>query len=199
VSLNYTRGDQGRSETIDVSPELSLKVSTRFTTSLSAGYNHNRNDLQYFGTFTDGSGGAHYTFAHLAQRTLTLTWRLGYTFSPNTSLQIYASPFISKGTYSDVREVADARSDEYAARYRPYGDPAVADDPGGFNFQQFRSNVVFRWEYQPGSTLFLVWSQGREGEAPVEGGRSFRGDLGELFGQRANDTFLVKVSYWLTR
>jgi hypothetical protein len=58
--------------------------------------------------------------------------------------------------------------------------------------------VVFRWEYRPGSTLFLVWSQGREGSADLEGNRSFRGDLGDLFARRANDTFLVKVSYWIT-
>ena len=100
LSANYTRGDQGRSETIDLSPELDLKVSSRFTTSLSAEYNHNRNDMQYFGTFTDAAGAQHYTFAHLDQKTLSLTWRLGYTFTPTTSLQVYASPFVSKGTYS---------------------------------------------------------------------------------------------------
>ena len=73
-------------------------------------------------------------------------------------------------------------------------------DPGGFNFQQFRSNVVFRWEYRPGSTLFVVWSQGREGGSDVtEGHDSFRGDMANLFDQRANDTFLVKVSYWFAR
>jgi hypothetical protein len=198
LSANYFRGDGGRSEEIEVEPELELKVSTRFTTSLSATFNRNRNDQQYFDTFTDLSGGQHYTFAHLEQKTVTLTWRLGYTFTPTTSLQIYASPFISKGTYSNVREIADARASDYSARYRPYGDPAVAGNPGGFNFQEFRSNVVFRWEYRPGSTLFLVWSQGREAESDVEGTQSFRGDLSDLFSQRANNTFLVKVSYWLT-
>jgi hypothetical protein len=198
VSANYTGGDGGRSETIDVAPQLDLKVASRFTTSLKVEYNHNRNDLQYFGTFTETGGGQHYTFAHLDQKTLTLTWRLGYTFTPTTSLQVYASPFISKGTYTDVRETAQARASAYSARYRPYTDPAVADQPTGFNFQQFRSNVVFRWEYRAGSTLFLVWSQGREGSSPVEGAQSFRNDLGDLFGRRANDTFLIKVSYWLT-
>jgi hypothetical protein len=198
LSANYTRGDRGRSETIDITPELDLKVANRFTTSLAAEYSHNRNDIQFFGSFTDPSGGAHYTFAHLEQKTLSFTWRLGYTFTPTTSLQIYASPFVSKGTYSDVREVADARATAYDDRYQPYGDPAVAGDPGGFNFQQFRSNVVFRWEYRPGSTLFLVWSQGREGSATVQGDQSFRRDLSELFGRRANDTFLIKLSYWLT-
>jgi hypothetical protein len=199
LSGNYLRGDQGRSETISLEPELSLKVSTRFTTSLSAKYEHNRNDIQYFGTFTDAAGSPHYTFAHLRQKTLSLTWRLGYTFTPNTSLQVYGSPFVSKGTYSNVREVAQARAAAYDARYQPYADPAVAADPGGFNVQEFRSNVVFRWEYRPGSTLFLVWSQGREGSADREGTRSFGGDFGDLFGRRANDTFLVKVSYWLAR
>ena len=198
LAANYFRGDGGRSEEIEVEPELELKVSTRFTTSLSATFNRNRNDQQYFDTFTDLSGGQHYTFAHLEQKTVTLTWRLGYTFTPTTSLQVYASPFISKGTYSDVREIADARAEDYSARYRPYSDPAVAGNPGGFNFQEFRSNVVFRWEYRPGSTLFLVWSQGREAESDVEGTQSFRGDLSDLFSQRANNTFLVKVSYWLT-
>jgi hypothetical protein len=199
LSGNYSRGDRGHSETVSLSPELDLKVSTRFTTSLAASYEHNRNDTQYFGTFTDPAGAPHYTFAHLLQKTLSLTWRLGYTFTPNASLQVYASPFVSKGTYTDIREVAQARAALYAARYQPYADPALAGDPGGFNVQEFRSNVVFRWEYRPGSTLFLVWSQGRQGSAGVEGTRSFGGDLGDLFGRRANDTFLVKVSYWSAR
>ena len=198
VSANYTRGDQGRSETIDVSPEVAFKLASRFTTSLGAEYNHNRNDIQYYGTFTDASGAAHFAFAHLDQKTYSLTWRLGYTFTPTMSLQVYASPFVSKGSYTDVREIAEARADDYDARYRPFDVPDGEDAPTGFNFQQFRSNVVFRWEYRPGSTLFLVWSQGREGSAPVEGGGSFGRDLGDLFGRRADDTFLVKVSYWLT-
>jgi Domain of unknown function (DUF5916)/Carbohydrate family 9 binding domain-like len=197
--MNYWRGDKGRSESINLSPELDLKVSSRFTTSLSPSYSHNRNDTQYFGTFADADGGQHYTFAHLEQKTLSLTWRLGYTFTPTASLQIYASPFISKGTYSNVREVASPRATAYDDRYQPYADPAVSDNPGGFNFQQFRSNVVFRWEYRPGSTLFLVWSQGRENSLDAEGTKSFGGDFGDLFHQRANDTFLVKVSYWLAR
>jgi hypothetical protein len=196
--VNYWRGDRGRSETLSLEPMLELKVSSRFTTSLSAEYERNRNDTQYFGTFTD-SGVSHYTFAHLEQKTLSITWRLGYTFTPTTSLQLYASPFVSKGTYSDVRELADARAHSYDARYQPYTDPAVAGDPGGFNVQEFRSNVVFRWEYRSGSTLFLVWSQGREGASDAEGTESFRGDLADLFGRRANDTFLVKVSYWFAK
>ena len=196
---NFFRGDGGRSTSISLMPELDLKVSTRFTTSLSANYTRNRSDVQYFGTFTDSTAKQHYTFAHLEQKTLGLTWRLGYTFTPEMSLQVYASPFISKGTYSNVRELDEPRALAYADRYQPYADTAVANDPGGFNFQQFRSNVVFRWEYRAGSTLFLVWSQGRDASTTFEGNQSFGGDIGNLFGQRSNDIFLIKFSYWLAR
>ncbi|HEX3276157.1 MAG TPA: DUF5916 domain-containing protein [Gemmatimonadales bacterium] len=198
-NANFFRGDQGRSWSYNLRPELDLKVSTRFTTSLAAEYERNRNDIQYFDTFTDPAGAPHYTFAHLEQRTLSFTWRLGYTFTPTTSLQVYASPFISKGTYSDVRELADPRASAYDARYAAFAGSDEARNPGGFNFQQFRSNVVFRWEYRPGSTLFLVWSQGRQASADLEGDRTFRGNFSDLFARRADDVFLVKVSYWLTR
>ncbi len=197
--VNYFRGDQGRSERISLQPELDLKLSSRFTTSLSGRWERNRNDTQYFGTFADSLGGEHYTFAHLKQRTLSLTWRLGYTFTPTTSLQVYASPFISKGTFSNIREIGKARAASYSARYTPYADSTVSANPGGFNVQEFRSNVVFRWEYRPGSALFLVWSQGRRDRAPVEGSESFGGNLRDLFRQRANDTFLVKLSYWFAK
>ncbi len=197
--VNYYRGDQGRSESISLEPELDLKVSSRFTTSLSARWSHNRDHTQYYGTFTDPAGGPHYTFAHLEQRTLSFTWRLGYTFTPTATLQVYASPFISKGTYGDIRELGSPRAAAYDARFQPYGDSTVSADPGGFNVQQFRSNVVFRWEYRPGSTLFLVWSQGRDGFAPLEGTDGFGRNLGNLFDRRANDTFLIKLSYWFAR
>ncbi len=98
-----------------------------------------------------------------------------------------------------AREIGQARSAPYAARYTPYTDPNVAAAPTGFNVGEFRSNVVFRWEYRPGSALFLVWSQGREAFTPVEGHETFGGNLGDLFSQRANDTFLVKLSYWFAR
>jgi hypothetical protein len=58
---------------------------------------------------------------------------------------------------------------------------------------------VFRWEYRPGSTLFLVWSQGRQNSTGAEGTQGFRGDLSDLFGLRPDNSFLVKLSYWINR
>ncbi len=198
--INYSRRDEGRSESLRLSPELALKLSSRFNSGVSVSYAWDRNDTQYYGTFTDSlTGVSSFTFAHLRQRTLSLTWRLDYTFTPTATLQLYASPFVTRGTYTRVRELEDPRAARYADRYQPYADSTVTADPGGFNFQQFRSNVVFRWEYRPGSTLFLVWGQGREHEADREGGQSFGADLRHLFRRRADNTFLLKVSYWLAK
>ncbi len=188
---------EGRTRYFSLSPNVSVRAATRFTGSLGVSISWNRSDTQWYGNFTDSVATMHYTFAHLEQRTASLTLRADYTFTPDLTLQVYAQPFVSKGTYSDVRELDDPRAAAYEDRYRPYGDPAVAADPGGFNFKQFRSNVVLRWEYQPGSTLFLVWTQGRGASDPMEGSRSIAGDFRELFGLRADNTFLVKASYWL--
>jgi len=195
--VNYFRGDDGRSENLSLSPEVDFKLASRFTTSLSVNYSRNTDNTQFFGNFQDNLGNLHSTFAHLEQKELGITWRLNYTFTPTATLQLYAQPFVSKGTYSDVRELsADPRANDYNGRFIAYGDTAVTNNPGGFNFKQFRSNVVFRWEYRPGSTVFLVWSQGRQAFNPLEGTDNFRGNLNDLFRQRADDVFLVKFSYW---
>jgi hypothetical protein len=195
--FNWSREDEGRSRYFSLSPNVNVRASTRFSGSLGVSISWNRSDTQWYGNFTDSVGARHYTFAHLEQRTASMTLRGNYTFTPDLTLQVYAQPFVSKGTYSDVRELDDPRAATYEDRYQPYGDPAVVADPGGFNFKQFRSNVVLRWEYQPGSTLFLVWTQGRGVSDPAEGNRSIAGDFRELFGLRADNTFLVKASYWL--
>jgi hypothetical protein len=197
VWINYFLGDRGRSVSFDVNPQVELRAGSRFATTVGVDVNRNRNDTQWYGNFTDSVGTTHYTFAHLEQRTLSFTWRVDYTLTPDMTLQLYAQPFVSKGTYSDVRELADPRATAYTDRYRPYGDASVTTDPGGFNYKQFRSNVVFRWEYMPGSILFVVWQQGRQDLASAEGTRSFGGDFADLFDLRADNTFLVKASYWL--
>ncbi|PYO09410.1 MAG: hypothetical protein DMD30_05885 [Gemmatimonadetes bacterium] len=94
---------------------------------------------------------------------------------------------------------ATPRAANYDDRYAPYINPSVTSNPGGFNFKQLQSNVVFRWEYEPGSTLFVVWNEGRQGFAGAEGNKSFGGDVRDLFSLHPANTFLVKVSYWLNR
>lgn len=198
-NVNYFRGSGGRNRSWGLDPELDFKVAGRFSSSISLGWSHNINDNQWYGNF-DEEDGTHYTFAHLDQTTTSVTARLNYTFTPNVSLQTYLQPFISRGTYSDVRQLsATPRAAGYDDRFAPYLNTDVTADPGGFNYKQLQSNVVFRWEYSPGSTLFVVWNQGRQGNGPVAVRNGFGGDVRDLFGLHPANTFLVKVSYWLNK
>jgi hypothetical protein len=193
-------GGAGHKEQVEVSPGVDLKFSTRATGSFSLDWQRNLLGYQWYGRFTDSLGGTHYTFARLSQRTVGITARFNYTVTRDMSLQVYAQPFVSKGSYSNVRELsATPRAARYDDRYRPYADTSVTNNPGGFNYKQFRSSVVFRWEYRPGSTLFAVWTQGREGGVGAEGTTSFAEDFSDLLRLRPDNTFLVKIAYWLNR
>jgi hypothetical protein len=198
--LNYWRADEGRSESVNVNPAVDFRMASRFTASIGLEVTRTVNDRQPYGNFTDTTTGAtHYTFAHLEQRETSMSWRLDYTASPTLTLQVYASPFVSKGAYTRIRELADPRAGRYPDRFQPYADTAVTNNPRDFNRKEFRSNVVLRWEYRPGATLFVVWAQGRDDREPVRGERSFGGDFRRLFRAYPKNTFLVKVSYWLNR
>jgi hypothetical protein len=191
--FNLFRGDGGRSSSFNVNPSFDLRVSTQFRASLGLSYSHDINDWQYHGTISDSTG-THYTFAHLDQKTASVSFRLDYTASPTLTIQAYASPFVSKGPYSNVRELTNARADRFVDRFQPY-----AATPGQENFKAFNSNVVLRWEYRPGSTLFVVWSQGRVDANDVDVTRPMPRDFSRLFDQHPENTFLVKISYWLSR
>lgn len=198
-NANYFRGDAGRNSSWNLSPEIDYKFMGRFSSSFSLNWSHNIADNQWYGNF-DEAGVTRYTFAHLDQTTTAVTARLNYTFTPDMSLQAYVQPFVSKGTYSNVRQLSGTpRADKYDDRYEPFNDVSVTSDPGGFNFKAFQSNIVYRWEYNPGSTLFLVWNEGRQGFNGIEGDKAFTGDVRDLFRLHPANTFLVKVSYWLNR
>jgi len=198
-SLNYFRGEAGRNYSWNVSPEIDYKALGRFSSAFSYNWSHNVSDNQWYGNFHDANI-VHYTFAHLDQTTNSATVRLNYTFTPSVSLQGYVQPFVSKGTYSNVRQLSPTpRAPGYNDRYAAYNNPSVTNNPGGFDFKELQSNLVFRWEYQPGSTLFLVWNEGRQGVDPAAGTANFQTDVRDLLRLHPANTFLIKVSYWLNR
>jgi hypothetical protein len=193
--VNYNRKDGGRSRSFSLSPEVGARISSGLSASLGASVGRNRDDRQWYGNLTGGGGATHYTFAHLEQETLALTGRVDFTATPNLTLQVYAQPFITKGTYTDLRELDQPRAASYDDRFTPY----TAVTPTGFNFQDFNSNVVLRWEYRPGSALFVVWQQGRQSSAAEQGTGTAGDDFRNLFEVHPNNTFLVKLSYWFDR
>jgi hypothetical protein len=179
--------------------------------TLNPSYSVNRSAWQ-FAASRSLDGRPHYAFARLDQRTAALTARLNYTFAPNLSLQVYGQPFISAGDASDFRLVrltedgtAVAPAATFADRFRPVA-PEDADrvqvfDPS-FNVMQFRSNAVMRWEYRPGSTLFVVWQQGRQDFQP-DGSFDLGRDARRLFGfdpahpVPSTNVLMIKANYWL--
>src|SRR2546426_7124561 len=168
--VNYWRADGGRSHNISLSPEIDFKLGSRVTAALSPRYSRSRKDIQPLGARTDTSNVTYYLFGHLDQQQLALTMRFTYPFSASMSLQVYAQPFISKGTFSNIRELSTTpRAADYARRYQAYGDTAFTNNIGGVNYKQIRSTVVFRLEYRPGATPFALWGQGRQGATGIEG------------------------------
>jgi hypothetical protein len=190
------RTDGGRSHVVEVNPSVQGRVASSFSTALGLSFSRNVDDRQWLGNFGDvASDTAHFTVGRLHQRTVAVTTRINWTASPTLSLQVYAQPFVTGGEYSDWRAVASPRARDYDERFRPF---TQQGDPEGFNFKQFRSNTVLRWEYRPGSTLFLVWAQGRLQDGLDAGTFEFRRDYRNLFSAHPDNTFLVKASYWFS-
>jgi hypothetical protein len=192
--IQYSRGSEGRSTYFYVNPQLTARISSQWSTTIGTYLEWNDPDNQWYRNYPIDSIPTHFTFAHLKQRTESIQLRLDYTASPTLTLQAYAEPFVSKGEYSNLRELNQPRAASYDDRFRPYGPPGVI---GGFNVKQFRSNVVLRWEYKPGSTVYVVWTQGRQDSSSPYDTASFGSDLRNLFDTHPDNTFLVKVSHWL--
>lgn len=164
--------------------------------SVSSGVRVNRavNPTQWTGLITDSRD--HYTFARINQTTVGLTERLNYTMTPNLSLQLYAEPFVSGGSYDAFKELANGRSLDYGQRYASYAYDIAANGNPDFNVKSFRTTNVLRWEYKPGSTLFVVWQQARENDV-VPGGFRLGRDVYDIFGVAPKNVFLVKFAYWM--
>lgn len=213
VRINFSSWGNVRPESdswsAGVAPTLSVRPSGRATFSLGARLSRNLDDRQWVRRIhTDAPN---YLFARIEQTTVGLTARMDYAFTANLSLQAYAQPFVASGSYSAFKRVADPRAERYADRFEAVealpeggryraeldGSPVSFGNPD-FSFKQFRSNAVLRWEYSPGSVLYLVWSQGRN-HAAGTGRFDFGSDLGDLFGAAPDNVFMVKLSYWLSR
>ena len=177
---------------------------------------------QYVTTVADplalATYGQRYVFADLHQTTVSLDTRVDWTLSTTLSVQVYAQPFVSAGHFTHLKEFARPGTYDFLIYGRDRGtvsyDPAAAaytigpDGPGpapaftvanpDFNLRSLRGNAVLRWEYRPGSALFVVWQQQRS-DVQLLTNFEARRDLGAIFRQRATNVFLVKATYWLGR
>lgn len=200
---------------LTVSPSLTLRPAPRASVVLQPTFASNRDPAQYLRSQAVGST-RYYLMGDLRQRTVSMVVRAGYAITKTLSIDVYAQPFMSTGDYRALLEVVSPRARRFADRLAIYGperlryDSATRvmrvdrdangtvdfafDDPD-FAAREFRSNTVLRWEYRPGSTLFLAWSQGRD-ERTFVPGSGLSSDVQRLFGVVPRNVVQLKVSLW---
>jgi hypothetical protein len=205
---------------------VTWRISTRLDTSLEPNVSRSYVTAQYVGTVHDAGAdrtfGRRYVFADLHQTTTSLTARVNATLTPQMSLELYTQPFLSSARYDVLKELAAPRTFDFrrygvdAGTVGRTGAGGYSIDPDGagpapsfqiadqdFNVRSMRGNAVFRWEWRPGSTLFLVWQQTRSRRLLPTSADSSVGtfDLGRdaraLFDIRPDNIFQVKVNFWL--
>jgi len=176
-----------------------------------------KNNLKYV-TSEDVDLDKRYICAALDQKTVSLTFRLNVCLTPELSIQYYGQPFLSSGRYTNFKKVTDPRAHRFQGRYSLYemdqmeyndedeeigidenrdGTSDYTIDNPDFTFMRFNSNLVIRWEYSPGSTVYAVWSQ-RRTEDTSHGEFSFRNGMHDLFHLHPHDVFLIKFNHWFS-
>ncbi len=203
----------GWSGTVD--GEISLIPAPRWQVSFVPSYVRRVDSRQYVtarGGGSDDTFGSRYIFAFTDRTELAIETRLNFTLQPDLNLELYAQPFAASGRFFDFGELQASRSrflriygtDGTAVELHEGGSREVHDEEAGdtfvipnqdFNLRSFRSTAVLRWEWRPGSTLFLVWQQARSRELQV--GTAGVGDLVGSLGATGDNFFAVKVTYWI--
>ena len=201
--------------TYRVSGGITVRPGPRWEFSLTPNYLRVRDNQQYVTTRAGGPAatfGNRYVFATIETSTLLAQFRLSYAFTPDLTLELYAEPFASSGRWSNFGELAAPRT-QAIRRYGTDGTTIATGADGSqtvtadgetfgignrdFIVRSFRSNAVLRWEWRPGSTLFLVWQQDRFGEETSRG-LVGPGALWDAFRTTGDNILLVKASYWLS-
>ena len=216
------RGGKAPSLSVNATYRPAPNVSLSFGPS----WQRARNYAQYVSAVADTTAtafyGTRYVMAGLDQTTLGLDTRLSVTFTPAMTLELYMQPFFAAGRYYDFKEYARPRTNETLVYGRDRGTVTevrdtldmvthytIDPDGGGraapftlrnpnFSQQSLRGNAVFRWEYRPGSVLYVAWTQSRAAEGAF-GDLDLARDRGALLAARPDNIFLVKASWWLPR
>jgi hypothetical protein len=206
---------------------LTLRLKDMYEIQLGPSFNRSRSPAQYVTVVADPAAqatfGSRFVFAAIDETTIDVDVRANVTFTPDLSLELYVQPFVSSGDFLALKELRAPRTFDFveygrdAGTIAREGDGRYRIDPAGdgrttfyvtdrdFNFRSLRGNAVVRWEWRTGSTLFLVWQQGRSQRLTPEAGDA-EGAYGDfelgrdtraLFRIKPENTFMVKLSYWL--
>jgi hypothetical protein len=178
-----------------LAPRFSVRPAPQWQLSVSPSYIREVDTQQYVATLPGGppeTYGGRYIFGQLDRSTYSAQFRVNYTFKPDLNLDFYGEPFVASGRYDSIGELAAARTRELL--------PLSQDllPAGDFQVRSFRSNLVLRWEWRPGSFFYVVWQQNRA-EEDITRARASIGDMFRSLGARGDNFFAVKMSVWLSR
>ncbi|MBN2664580.1 MAG: carbohydrate binding family 9 domain-containing protein [Bacteroidales bacterium] len=210
LGSSFKKDLNNHSQYIWISPEITYRPIDIFSVNLDFSYSKNYNNLQYIDQ-VNFDNQTSYILASINQNTINFTFRMDLNITPDLTLQYYGSPFISSALFSDYKHITNSTADNYNNRFQIYPnnildynnytldfnqDGIVDYDIGlqDFNFRQFRSNLVLRWEYIPGSTLFVVWSHEQTDFLNISE-FNLANDIINLFTIYPTDVFLIKLQH----
>lgn len=204
--------------------ETELKLTPTFTLTVGPYVSYDNSKAQFITSVSDVSipstFNRRYIFAELDQTTVGATIRMNWILNPELSFQIYAQPYFNSGRYNNYKELLRAKSFDFTvygengSTITPISSPtgevyAYSLDPDGtgartsatigkpdFSYRSLRGNAVLRWEYLPGSALFLVWTQSRE-DIEFAGDFQFGRSIDRIVNIKPDNIFMLKLSYWL--
>ncbi|WP_289644744.1 DUF5916 domain-containing protein [Maribacter aestuarii] len=212
INKSYVWAGENSFESSSVGGFITYQPINSLQVSLSPNYTRTRNTLQYVSTnLLNTDDFTRYVLGTLDQETLSFPLRIDYILTPTLSLQYWGQPFISQGIYQDFKYVANPVARRFENRFTEYEDTQLELDSGvyyvdedsdgveeyqftqpDFSFIQWRSNLVLRWEYTPGSEFYLVWSQDASNFGSINNGltENLRGNIKDV-----NNIFLLKFTY----
>ena len=216
TGASWDRGDSGSGNFRNYWAFFSYRPTNAMRLTFNPSLTYNRPEMQYVGTRSAGAE-SRYLFGTMDQETTSLTLRMDWAITPNLTFQFYGAPFVSTGRFNSFKRILNPRASRYRDRFATFDQGqisfldqtyAIDEDRDGtvdyrfgnpdFDVREFNSNLVVRWEYQPGSTFFLVWSQARSNGDRFGFDPSLRDDLENLFATHPENVVLLKVSKWFT-
>jgi hypothetical protein len=212
-AYSYESTGKNSASSYNLVPGFSIRPINELKIGLTANFADNHNRLQYITTM-DFLDEKRYILGTIDQKTLGLTFRVDLNLTPEFSIQYYGSPFVSSGSYSELKHVTDPVARGYNDRFTIYNNPQLIGNTYGldengdllvdynirnpdFSFYQFRSNLVAKWEYRLGSFIYLVWSGERTGNTSYSGS-SVNDSFRQLQSVFPKNIFLIKLNYWFS-
>ncbi len=213
TGLNYSL-EKDFKNSYNLNVGVGYRPMNSLSINLTPGFSKSKYELQYV-TTQDYLNNKRYVMAYINRNTVNMSLRINYNITPDLSIQYWGQPFIATGEYSKFKYITDSKAETLHDRYQLYtsdqiqydinaeiyavdenhdGNTDYSFDKPDFNVKEFLSNLVLRWEYRPGSTVYLVWSQNRSLYVN-DGTFDFSNNIKDLFDKGANDIFLVKFSY----